>query len=160
MKRQPTILFAEDSESDLLLIRIGFEKAGFPFDLQFVNDGSTAMDYLDGREPYADRTKFPDPFVLLTDLKMPRVGGLELLEWVRSHELWRNLPVIVVTGSDQAEDRRRAMDLGANSYVLKDLLMRPPPDLFEAILRHARPGGSLERNGRVTHRLFGRAYAG
>ncbi|HYG23287.1 MAG TPA: response regulator [Verrucomicrobiae bacterium] len=137
MNAQPTILFAEDSESDMMLIQLGFEKAHFPFFLQFVSDGALAIEYLTGKGRYADRMKFPVPSVLLTDLQMPRVGGLELLAWVRSQPAWQRLPVIVVTGSNQPEDRMRALELGADFYVLKDLLIRPPPGLFEAIIRCA-----------------------
>jgi len=135
MNKHPTILIAEDSESDQMLIELGFEKAKFPFSLKFVADGVCATEYLDGVGRFRNRAEFPIPIVLLTDLKMPRMNGFELLEWVRRHETWRNLPVIVVTGSNQSEDQRQAMDLGASSYVVKDLLMRPPPTLFEALLR-------------------------
>jgi CheY-like chemotaxis protein len=139
MEVHPTILIAEDIESDRILIRMGFEKARFPFHLQFVEDGVQAIRYLEGVGPYANRNKFPAPVILLTDLKMPRMGGFELLAWVRKQKKWRNLPVIVVTGSNQAEDCKRAVELGANSYVVKDLLMRPPAALFEDILRHTSP---------------------
>lgn len=139
MNSHPTILIAEDSESDQLLINLGFQKAKFPFSIRFVQDGIYATEYLDGIGRYQNRAEFPAPIVLLTDLKMPRMDGFELLEWVRGHETWSKLPVIVVTGSNQSEDLRRAMDLGANSYVVKDLLMRPPPALFDAILRLSSP---------------------
>jgi CheY-like chemotaxis protein len=139
MNTYPTILIAEDSESDQILIELGFEKAKFPFSIHFVPDGVCAREYLVGKGRYRNRAEFPAPIVLLTDLKMPRMNGLELLAWIREHEIWNRLPVIVITGSNQAEDLRRAMDLGANSYVVKDLLMRPPPALFEAILRLSSP---------------------
>jgi CheY-like chemotaxis protein len=147
MKTKPTILFAEDSENDALLIELGFEKAGFPVDLKFVEDGALAVDYLTGRGRFADREKFPVPAAVVTDLKMPRMTGFELLAWMRGQEKWRNLPVIVVTGSDQAEDFHRAMKLGATCYVVKELLMRPPPALFDAILRYVTPvpSGVLEK---------------
>lgn len=139
MNTHPTILIAEDSESDRILIELGFERSKFPFSVHFVPDGVCATEYLEGNGPYSNRAEFPAPLVLLTDLKMPRMNGLELLAWIRKDSTWRNLPVIVVTGSNQAEDLRQAMELGANSYVVKDLLMRPPPALFEAILRLSSP---------------------
>lgn len=144
MKRTPTILFAEDCESDMMLIQLGFERAHFPFALQFVPDGIAAKEYLSGEGKYADRTRFPKPCVLLTDLKMPRMDGFELLVWLRSQESWRNLPVIILTGSNQSEDCKRAMNLGANSYVVKELLMRPPPSLVEALLRYGAPGPAAD----------------
>jgi CheY-like chemotaxis protein len=139
MNKHPTILIAEDSESDQLLIELGFQKAKFPFSIRFVPDGVCATEYLEGSGRYRDRAEFPIPIVLLTDLKMPRMDGFELLAWVREREKWRTLPVIIVTGSNQSEDLRQALDLGANSYVVKDLLMRPPPTLFDAILRLSSP---------------------
>ena len=150
MDLRPTILIAEDSESDRMLIELGFEKARFPFSLQFARDGFCASEYLDGVGRYANRTKFPVPVILLTDLKMPGMDGFELLAWVRNHATWRNLPVIVLTGSDQSEDWRHALELGANSYVVKDLLMRPPPKLLDTIISYTSPattaaGAGLER---------------
>jgi CheY-like chemotaxis protein len=140
MNTYPTILIAEDSESDQILIELGFEKAKLPFSLHFVPDGVSATEYLDAKGRYRNRAEFPAPMVLLTDLKMPRMDGLKLLAWIREHNTWQNLPVIIITGSNQSEDVRQAMDLGADSYVVKDLLMRPPPALFDAILRlSARP---------------------
>jgi CheY-like chemotaxis protein len=139
LSMRPTILIAEDSESDRMLIELGFERAKFPFTLQFVHDGFHATEYLEGVGRYANRAKFPVPVVLLTDLKMPRMDGFELLEWVRRNETWRYLPVIVVTGSSQSDNLSRALNLGANTYVVKDLLMRPPPNLFEAIQRYSTP---------------------
>ena len=142
MNSRPTILFAEDSEDDMLLIQRGFEKAQFPFALQFVSDGVIATEYLRGLNRYADRVRFPAPVVLMTDLKMPRMDGFQLLSWVRSQDQWRDLPVIIITGSEQSEDCQRAMNLGANSYVVKELLIRPPRGLFEGILRYAQAGVS------------------
>jgi len=139
MNTYPTILIAEDSESDQVLIELGFKKAKFPFSIHFVQDGIYATEYLEGKGRYSNRAEFPAPIVLLTDLKMPRMNGLELLAWIREHQTWRDLPAIVITGSNQAEDLRQAMELGANSYVVKDLLMRPPPALFDAILRLSSP---------------------
>lgn len=139
MNSSPTILFAEDSDNDSILIRCGFEKAGFPYSFQFVGDGVEAIQYFSGKGKFADRERFPIPAVLLTDLRMPRMDGFELLEWVRSQSAWQNLPVIVVTGSNQVQDRKRAIDLGANFYIVKDLLMRPSQELLDSIIRCATP---------------------
>lgn len=139
MSAKPSILFVEDSSNDRLLILRGFEKARFPFGVSSVEDGICAMEYLAGKKQYADREKFPVPSLLLTDIKMPRMDGLELLAWVRSQRKFSNLPVIIVTGSDQTEDRVRAIELGANAYVTKELLLRPPAGLMEAIQRYISP---------------------
>lgn len=139
MSAQPLILFAEDSSNDRLLILRGFEKAQFPLGVAPVEDGVCAMEYLGGKKQYADREKFPLPCLLLTDIKMPRMDGLELLAWVRAQRKFHSLPVIIVTGSDQTKDRQRAIELGANAYVTKELLLRPPAGLMEAILRYTAP---------------------
>ena len=135
----PTILFVEDSEDDTRVIRLGFQRAGFALPLNFVTDGVCAVEYLTGKGQYSDRLKFPVPCVLLTDLKMPRMNGFELLKWVRTHPDWHLLPVLVITNSNQTEDRQKAMDLGADFYVMKDLLMKPPPAFIEALSRYATP---------------------
>ena len=142
MDTHPTILIAEDSADDRMLIELGFRRAQFPFAIQFVEDGVCATEYLEGTGAFGDRAKFPLPVVLLTDLKMPRMDGFELLEWVRGHEAWRSLPVIVLTGSSRSEDCDRATEAGADYYLVKELLMRPPPSLFEAIQRYAVGGAS------------------
>ena len=150
-ERQPshTILFAEDSEDDRLLFELGFEQARAPFELKFVDDGIAATEYLCGKGIYSDRARFPLPCVLLTDLKMPRMDGLELLSWVRSRKRWRDLPVILFTGSNRDEDRMLAMQRGATAYVVKELLMRPPASLFEALLRYVPQGAGRALSGRT-----------
>ena len=135
MPLQPTILYAEDSESDRLLLQLGFERINFPYSLQFVEDGVEVIEYLSGEGRFADRATYPNPCLLLSDLKMPRMNGFELLEWIRSQPAWRHLPVIILTGSDEAQDRVRALKLGANEYMVKDLFGQPGKPLFEAILR-------------------------
>jgi len=119
-----------------LLIQLGFEDAKQPFALQFVADGIAATDYLSRRGSYVDVAKYPDPCILVTDLKMPRMNGFELISWVRSEERWRALPIVVVSGSDQPQDRERALSLGANEYVVKDLVIGPKSSLIGAISRH------------------------
>jgi CheY-like chemotaxis protein len=135
VKKLPAILFAEDSPDDVALIKIGFAKVKFPLPVHFVEDGIGAVEYLEGKNQYADREKYPLPSMLLTDLKMPRMDGFELLDWIRSREQFKKLPVIVVTGSNQIEDRSRAIERGASAYVIKGLLTTPPASLFDAIVQ-------------------------
>jgi DNA-binding response OmpR family regulator len=93
-----------------------------------VDDGEKAIDYLSGVVPYADRSKFPVPILMLLDLKLPRKSGFEILEWVRGHAAYKKLPVVVRTSSEQSEDINRAYSMGANSYLVK-------PGNFEGLLR-------------------------
>jgi CheY-like chemotaxis protein len=77
-----TILFAEDDDNYAALFKHVFQQGGFNHLLHHVKDGAEAMMYLKGEEKYSDRSKYPLPYVILADLKMPRVNGFELLDWV------------------------------------------------------------------------------
>lgn len=127
-----TILIAEDSEDDRELLALGLTGAKLPFLFEFVGDGCEAMDYLQGTGKYADRTCYPLPWLLITDIKMPRVDGLELLSWVRTEASWQKMPAIVYSSSVRDGDRNAAMGLGAAAYVVKDVVF-PPLELVQAI---------------------------
>ena len=131
------MLIAEDSEDDKDLMRLGFSKVSCPFRIQFVKDGIQAVQYLCGEDNFSQRDQYPLPSVVLTDLKMPRMDGFELIKWIRTQPDFEKLPVIVLSSSNQIDDRIRAMRLGANSYLTKQLLVKPPHSLIEAISRFA-----------------------
>ncbi|MDB6026883.1 MAG: response regulator with CheY-like receiver domain and winged-helix DNA-binding domain [Verrucomicrobiales bacterium] len=114
-----TILLADDEDNDALLLKRAFKKAAIAVQLMRVKDGEEAMDYLEGKGLYADRTQFPFPDLLLLDIKMPKRSGLEVLKWVREQERFKRLITVVLTSSKQAADVNQAYDLGANSYVVK-----------------------------------------
>jgi CheY-like chemotaxis protein len=113
------ILVAEDDTSDAFFFQRAFKRAGLPVSLHFVRDGQEALDYLRGKGQFADRTAHPLPQLLLLDLKMPRLGGFDVLGWVRKQPELRRLQVIIFSGSDEPEDIKRAEKLGANSYLVK-----------------------------------------
>jgi CheY-like chemotaxis protein len=113
------ILLAEDDPNDVLLLQRAFQKAGLRNVLKVVRDGEQAISYLGGRGVYADRERFPVPFLLLLDLKMPGTDGFEVLEWVRKEADLKRLLVAVLTSSNLQEDVDRAYELGANSYLVK-----------------------------------------
>jgi CheY-like chemotaxis protein len=115
----PYILVVDDSDSDGVLMRAVFERAGFVLPLRFVSDGLDAIGYLRGDGVYADRARFPLPTVMLLDLNMPRKNGFEVLEWLRQQPGLKRLYVCVLSSSNRIEDIGRSYDLGANSYLLK-----------------------------------------
>ncbi len=119
MNEAHTILLVDDSENDLCLVRIAFDKAQVPNPIQEVHNGDEALAYLQGEPPFDDRGKFPLPAVVLLDLNMPMRDGFEVLEWLRAQPLLRRLTVIILTASLREEDVERAFDLGANSFVVK-----------------------------------------
>jgi len=116
-----TILLVEDDENDAMLLRMAFERNSIANPVQWVKDGLEAVAYLNGDGVYADRTKYPFPEVLLVDLKMPRMTGLELLQWISEHPEFRIIPTIIMTSSRQELDIEAAYKLGANTYMTKPI---------------------------------------
>jgi CheY-like chemotaxis protein len=116
---QKMVLIAEDDPGDIFLLQRAFTVAGVPASLHFVRDGQEAIDYLGGEANYADRTAYPLPDLMLLDLKMPRLNGFDVLQWLRQQPGLKRLLVTILTSSDQTRDIDRAYDLGANSYLLK-----------------------------------------
>ena len=117
--KEPVILLVEDSESDTAILRQAFAKAGMQRPLHVVKDGVDAMSYLLGRADFADRDKYPMPSILLIDVNMPRLNGLELLTWLRTQPEFSHLMVIVLTGGARLEAINHAYHMGANSYLVK-----------------------------------------
>src|SRR6266700_997931 len=113
------ILLVEDDSNDVLLLQRAFQRAGLRDCLRVVRDGEQAMNYLSGRGIYADREKFPLPFLVLLDLKMPGTDGFEVLQWARSEAELKRLLIVVLTSSHLQSDVDRAYELGANSYLVK-----------------------------------------
>lgn len=118
-----TILVAEDDENDVLLLKRAFVKSGFSGKFVIVADGEEALEYLQGTGNYIDRQRHPFPSLILTDLKMPKRNGFEILSWLLQHPEWSLIPSIVLTSSPTEEDINKAYRLGANSYFVK------PPDI-------------------------------
>lgn len=114
-----TILLVEDDPNDVFLMQRAFRKANLANPIQVVQDGESAVLYLEGQEQYSDRALYPLPSLMLLDLKLPRRSGLEVLEWLRQQPKLRRLPVVVLTSSREHVDVNRAYELGANSYLVK-----------------------------------------
>src|SRR6266576_731454 len=113
------ILLVDDDENDALLLQRAFKKAGLHDWLRVLTQGQEAINYLSGRDSYADRERFPLPYLVLLDLKMPGIDGFEVLRWARSEPDLKRLLVVVLTSSNLQADVDRAYDLGANSYLVK-----------------------------------------
>ncbi len=113
------ILLVEDSPQDAELTLRAFRKRNLANQLHHVEDGAEALDFIFCRGAYAGRSFHNPPKVILLDLKLPKVGGLEVLEALKSDERTRSIPVVVVTSSREDPDIRAAYALGVNSYVVK-----------------------------------------
>jgi CheY-like chemotaxis protein len=109
----------EDNPDDELFARRAFAKICPELHLIVARDGEVAIDYLGGRGPYQDRSRHPLPDFVLLDLKLPRKSGLEVLEWLRRESMLRELPVVVLTSSEETRDVERAKSLGILAYYVK-----------------------------------------
>src|SRR3954451_11936983 len=104
-------------------------RAGFVNPLQVAMDGQRAMDYLGGSGEFSDRETFPMPCLVLLDLKLPRVSGFEVLEWIRANTELSRLPVVVLSRSHLIQDMDLAREKRANSYLVKP----PTKELLEGV---------------------------
>jgi two-component system response regulator len=117
--RRGTILLVEDNADDLELTLRAFEKSGIAGRIVVVRDGAEALDYLFGTGVHAGRDVADAPELVLLDLNLPKVGGLEVLRRIRANQRTRRLPVVVLTSSGERSDVLGSYDLGANSFVRK-----------------------------------------
>ncbi len=130
MKNQALILIVEDDDNDAKLINRAFTKAGIPNPCQYCRDGESALAYLQGQSPFADREKYPLPELVLLDLKLPGMDGFEVLRWIRSQHQFRSIRVVVTTVMNELRSVSRAYQLGANSFLAKPLEFESPSSLI------------------------------
>ena len=127
---RPHILQVEDEPGDVLEPRRAIDKARPGCHFHWVRNGDQAIDYLSGVGAYADRSNHAFPSLVLLDLSLPGVDGFDLLAWVAAHPQWHSLPFIVLSGSSDPEDERRALKLGALAYFVKR------PDDYSLLAQH------------------------
>lgn len=113
------ILFVEDSVDDAALTIRALTKSGFTNKLHHVMDGAEALDFMYCRGNYVNRKPKDYPKLILLDLKMPKVSGLQVLEKVKSDPELRSIPIVMLTSSNEGPDIEKCYALGANSYIVK-----------------------------------------
>jgi len=113
------ILLVEDNPNDELLTRRAFAQSKMSEQLVVAHDGAEAIDFLLGTGVHAGRDARQTPSLILMDLKLPKLDGLEVLKRLRANEVTRDLPVIVLSTSDEEENVRESFQLGVNGYLRK-----------------------------------------
>lgn len=117
--QQIEILMAEDNPKDAEMTQRALRKYNFGNRLLWVKDGAEALDYLFCRGPFAGRNPLHPPKLVLLDIKMPRVDGIEVLRQVKADESKRSIPIVVMTSSNEERDVVESYRLGVNSYIVK-----------------------------------------
>jgi two-component system, response regulator len=119
MSPVPVILLVEDNPDDSDLALLAFSDSPMSNEVVLARDGVEALDYLFGSGDYADRDTSIMPQVVLLDLKLPKLDGLEVLKRIRADERTKHLPVVMLTSSDEETDIAQSYGSGANSYIRK-----------------------------------------
>src|SRR5688572_32060506 len=144
------ILMAEDSSNDVELTLAALAEHRLANHVDVARDGAEALDYLYRRNGYANRPP-GNPAVLLLDLKMPKVDGLEVLRELKADDVLKTIPVVMLTSSREEQDLIRSYKLGANAYVVKPVNFRAFIDAvrqlgaFWAVVNEPPPGGTASR---------------
>ena len=128
MNRNP-ILFVEDDSKDVGLAEAAFRETEFTEEVIIVRDGQEALDFLRREGVYQGRNPF-NPAVVLMDIKLPKVNGLEVLKQIKSDPQLADVPVVMLTSSREEADRATSYEFGANAYVVKPLGIQ---ELFDTI---------------------------
>jgi CheY-like chemotaxis protein len=128
-----TILLVEDNEDDVFAMKRALKLAQITNPLQIVTDGQKAVDYLSGAGEFSDREKYPLPFIVFLDLKLPYVHGFEILDWMRKKPELNPIVVVVLTSSAEERDHERAYSLGARSYLVKPPTADTIKDVFDSL---------------------------
>jgi CheY-like chemotaxis protein len=113
------ILFAEDSLDDAVLTIRALKKSGFANKLHHVKDGAEALDFIYCKGAYTNRDFNKHPKLILLDLKMPKMSGMEVLEKIKSDKALVSIPIVILTSSKEDPDIQKCYALGANSYITK-----------------------------------------
>ncbi len=121
MATENMVLLIEDSASDAEMTINALSENNLANKVLHLKDGAAALDYLFAEGSYADRNITDVPKLILLDLKMPKVNGLEVLQRIREDERLKRIPVVILTSSKEDPDIKRCYDLGVNSYVVKPL---------------------------------------
>lgn len=114
-----TVLLAEDNEHDIVATKRAWKKNKIENSLRIVRDGEECLDYLYRRGKYSEPESAPRPCLLLLDINMPKIGGIEVLRQIRGDDKMKSLPVVILTTSRTEEDKTECYNLNVNAYIVK-----------------------------------------
>lgn len=115
------ILHVEDNEDDQFFLRRACEVVGIQNVIHCLEDGQKAIDYLSSKAPYGDRQQYAIPCLIILDLKLPKVHGLDVLKWIRAHNEFKSIVIVILSSSPLRNDVDLAYDMGVNSFLVKPL---------------------------------------
>jgi CheY-like chemotaxis protein len=144
----PTILLADDDENDRLLFVRTMRSAGFGGTINTVSDGTDAVRYLSGLGEYSNRELFPMPTLLLLDIRMRNLGGLDTLRKLRERGAWADIPIAVLSGFADLPEVKKAYALGARTFFMKPI---EAPDAVQicSLAGQPNPAQNIERRNAV-----------
>lgn len=147
MNDEPLVLVVEDDPDHAILIRAAFRAQNVRFPIRVMVDGQEAIDYLSGRPPFENRERNPLPAVIILDLRLPKVSGFGVLEWLQDKPWLRDIPVLVFSSSDDPADAQRAYELGARAFRRKPadfgILVGAIEQLVGRFSREGEAGGAV-----------------
>ena len=139
--RTINVLLVEDTEEHAVLMKRALERGRLVPRLFWVKDGKEALDFLYHRGGYANTGAYPRPQMVLLDLKLPKVSGMEILQNIRGDEQLKGVPVVILTASDEDKDIIKSYREGANSYFTKSVLFlnkgAGPTSILETVMAMA-----------------------
>ena len=149
-KSNGILMLVEDNPDDEALTLRGFKKSNISNEVVVARDGAEALDYLFGTGAHAGRDLDVMPVLILLDLKLPKIDGLQVLERMRTDERTRRIPVVVLTSSNQEKDIIRSYDLSANSYIRKPVDFT---EFTEVVVKHLGLYWLLLNEAPPTHKI-------
>lgn len=139
----PTLLVIEDAREHAILVRVAARRALPGLDVRVAGDGREGLAYLGGTPPFQDRRSHPVPTIIILDLLMPETDGFAVLEWMQEQRTVAQIPIVVLTGSENPEHEERAMALGAQSFHRKPADLEALGDVVRGIVEDWIVDGSV-----------------
>ncbi len=133
--KNKTILIAEDDEGDITLINIALRKSGLAGQVVIAREGEEAMDFLRCKGKF-ESNSCPVPSLVLLDLKLPKVSGLEILRQIRGNDRLKSVPVVIFTSSSDEKDRRECLARGADDFVIKPINFKAFSGAIDKIMKN------------------------